>query len=247
VLVEACLNGSRSREAHRAIPLSPVEIARDASQAVRAGAAALHIHPRAADGSESLDPGVCDAVARAVHAACPGVPVGFTTGIWIEPDPKRRLSLIASWAVAPDFVSVNLSEPGIPELCDLLLRRGIAIEAGVWSVADAQALAALGVASQCLRVLVEAQPGEPQAAAAEARAIDDALDAAGIRIPRLHHGEGFATWAVIEGALDRGRDIRVGLEDTLHLPDGTPARDNAELVEAAVAMVRRRRAAPSKN
>jgi len=240
VLVQACLNGSRRREEHPALPLSPDEIALDASRAVTAGAAALHIHPRAADGSETLDPRVCDAAVRAVREACPNIPIGLTTGIWIEPDPKRRLALIASWATPPDFVSVNLCEPGTPELCDLMLRRRIRIEAGVWTVGDAQALAALGIADQCVRVLVETQPREPGAAVAEARAIDDELDKAEIRVPRLHHGEGLATWAVVEMALDRGHDIRIGLEDTLQLPDGSPARDNAELVEAAVAKVRRR-------
>jgi uncharacterized protein (DUF849 family) len=48
-------------------------------------------------------------------------------------------------------------------------------------------------------------------------------------------GSGFAeTWAVIEQALERERNVRVGLEDTLALPDGRPARGNADLVRAAV-------------
>jgi uncharacterized protein (DUF849 family) len=33
-----------------------------------------------------------------------------------------------------------------------------------------------------------------------------------------------------------GRDIRIGLEDTVLLADGTPATSNAELVAAAVAL-----------
>jgi uncharacterized protein (DUF849 family) len=239
VLVQACLNGSRRRDEHPAVPLSPEEIARDASAAVSAGAAALHVHPRAADGSETLDPVVCDAVVGAIRDACPGTPIGLTTGIWIEPDQARRLALISSWATPPDFVSVNLREAGTPELCDRLLRRRIGIEAGVWTVGDAEALAALDIGNECVRVLVETQRTEPRAAIAEARAIDDELDRARIRVARLHHGEGLATWAVIEAALERHHDIRIGLDDTLQLPNGTPARDNAELVEAAVALVRR--------
>ena len=43
-------------------------------------------------------------------------------------------------------------------------------------------------------------------------------------------------WPVIEAMLARGRDVRVGLEDVLTLADGRPARDNAELVAAAVAL-----------
>ena len=64
------------------------------------------------------------------------------------------------------------------------------------------------------------------------------------RCRRLHHGVGQTTWAVLDAALDHGRDIRVGFEDTLHLPDGRLARDNAELVAAAVEMVRRHGRSP---
>ena len=39
--------------------------------------------------------------------------------------------------------------------------------------------------------------------------------------------------------LARGRDVRVGLEDVLTLPDGRLARDNAELVATAVVLTRR--------
>jgi len=111
-LLQACLNGGRSRAEHRDVPLFPEEIARDA-RVVAAGAGALHVHPRAADGSETLDQPICDAVVRAVRDACPGIPIELTTAIWIEPDPVRRLERVAAWAVPSDFVSVNLSEAGV--------------------------------------------------------------------------------------------------------------------------------------
>ena len=38
----------------------------------------------------------------------------------------------------------------------------------------------------------------------------------------------------------RGRDIRIGFEDTLVLPDGAVARENAELVVAAARLADRR-------
>jgi uncharacterized protein (DUF849 family) len=67
--------------------------------------------------------------------------------------------------------------------------------------------------------------------------IDQVLDWHVTDRPRLYHGHGRATWAVIERALGRGGDVRIGLEDTLVLADGRLARDNAELVAAAVAMI----------
>ena len=82
-------------------------------------------------------------------------------------------------------------------------------------------------------------PEEPDEAAALAAAIDSALDSiAPLQTGRLHHGVGLATWRVIEQAARRGRDVRIGFEDTLVLPDRSPARDNAQLVAAAVDLVR---------
>lgn len=53
--------------------------------------------------------------------------------------------------------------------------------------------------------------------------------------PVLLHAEGPATWAVLAEAVSRGLHTRIGLEDTLLLPDGTPAPGNAALVTAALA------------
>ncbi len=236
MLVKACLNGSRARGDHPALPLSAAELAADARRAVDAGAAALHVHPRGPDGRQTLDPGACDATVLAIRRACPGVPVGLSTGVWIEADEARRIGLIERWTERPNFVSVNFSEPGATRLCELCLRLGIGIEAGVWTTADATALADSGHARHIVRVLIEPQDREPAPAEATAARITGVLDHAGIDAPRVYHGHGRATWRVIESALDDGWDVRVGLEDTLERPDGTPTSGNAELVAMVVRM-----------
>ena len=234
VLLKACLNGTRSRADHEAVPRSARELAIESQRAVAAGAGALHVHPRAADGTETLDPAVCGATISAIRAACPGVPVGLSTGVWIESTPERRLACIAGWAILPDFVSVNISEPGVQALCEHLLVRGIGIEAGVWSAADAGGFVSSGVAERCLRVLIEPTDPLPHDALATAAAVDAVLDRHGIARPRLLHGVDQAAWAVLETALRQGYDIRIGFEDTLYLPDGARAPSNADLVAAAV-------------
>ena len=85
------------------------------------------------------------AAVEAVRAAVPATPVGVTTGLWVAGgDPARRMAQVSRWTGngKPDFASVNLSEPGADELAGLLGELGIAVEAGVWSVADADQLAA---------------------------------------------------------------------------------------------------------
>src|SRR5215213_7525336 len=96
MLLQAALNGPFGKDVHPAVPVSAEELARDAAACVAAGAGAIHLHPRDAEGRESLDAAVVDAVAAGVRAAC-GVPVGVTTGAWIEPDVERRLALVRAW------------------------------------------------------------------------------------------------------------------------------------------------------
>ncbi len=244
--VKACLNGTRTRAEHQAVPMSSTELAEDARRAVGAGAAALHVHPRREDGSETLDPGACAAAIREIRAVCPGVPVGLSTGFWIEGDRARRLSCVAAWTVLPDFVSVNFSEPGTVELCEMLISRQIGVEAGVWTAADAEAFVASGLSERCLRVLFEPREEEPEETLATADAIGGVLDRHGVRLPRLLHGEGAAAWPVLDASLLRGYDIRIGFEDTLHLPDGRLAQHNGELVVAATLRVRAHESRPDR-
>jgi hypothetical protein len=116
-----------------------------------------------------------------------------------------------------------------------LLVAGIGIEAGVWTPEDARALGASGLADRVRRVLIE--PWETQATQAEAvplvSAIHEVLDRAGVTAPRLQHSDGKLTWILLQDAIRRSLDTRIGLEDTLYLPDGSRASGNAALVQAA--------------
>ncbi len=161
------------------------------------------------------------------------MPLSASTGAWIEPDLDRRLALIRGWTALPDFASVNMEEKGAIEVCRALLEIGVGIEAGISDVGQVGQLKGSGLAGTCLRILIE--PVEPDIAQAIAatRAINAALDAAGIGLPRLSHGFEATTWPVFDLALELGHDSRIGLEDTLHLPDTRVAADNAALVEAA--------------
>lgn len=239
MLIKACLNGSRAPGTHPALPLTPDQLARAARLAVDAGAGALHVHPRRADGTQSLDAVDIAAALGAIRAACPGVPLGISTGIWIEPDVERRRLRVATWEELPDFAGVNFSEPGALDLCATLVARGIGVEAGLWTAADAQLLIEANLADRCLRLLIEPMDANPEAAFETVRGIEALLDQAAVPTPRLLHGTGATAWPMLELALRRGYDTRIGLEDTLTLPDGRPAQDNAALVAAAWDAVRR--------
>lgn len=76
-----CANGGRGRDQHPGVPLTPAELAASAAAAIAAGAEAVHIQPRGADGRESLraaDIGAAVAAAPG-SSACPATVGGMTT------------------------------------------------------------------------------------------------------------------------------------------------------------------------
>jgi uncharacterized protein (DUF849 family) len=227
--IKACLNGGRTREEHPAVPRTPAELAADAVAVRRAGAFAVHLHPRDAGGAETMAAAACDAAVAAIRAAAPGLPVGLSTAETIEPDPFARAAAVQAWRRPPDFVSVNVSELGWAGIARAALHAGIAVEAGLATPADAEELARSPFAHQLLRALVEVDGG-----AEEARAVAR-LVPGGVR--QLWHGYGERTWEVVSAAAAAGHDVRVGLEDGLVLPGGAVAAGNAELVAAAVELL----------
>ena len=96
MLLQATLNGPLAKDDHGAVPVTLEELAADALECVSAGARAFHVHPRDESGAESLQAQVVDRVVSAVREPH-GMPVGVTTGEWIEPDLQRRLRLIREW------------------------------------------------------------------------------------------------------------------------------------------------------
>jgi uncharacterized protein (DUF849 family) len=233
--LQVALNGDRI---HPAAPRTPTGIAEAASAAVRAGAHSVHVHAFDQAGRETLDAAACADVLRHIRRLCPDTPVSLTTSATIVADPMERLRVIDGWTVLPDLVTVNQGEPGIIELCELLLSRGVALEAGLLTRDDARAFVASGLGERCRRVLIEPLDLDPEAAVRHAAMMEDIVVSAGISIEQVHHGYGVACWAVNRRALERGHGIRTGLEDVTVLPDGSPARDNTDLVMAAGAMVR---------
>lgn len=150
---------------------------------------------------------------------------------------------MSAWDELPDLVTANQGESGIVELCEMLLDRGVEIEAGLLTVNDALAFVNSGLAPRCRRVLIEPLELDPNEALRNAAAMEDIVVTAGITLEQVHHGYGVACWAVNGRALARGYGLRTGLEDVTVLPDGSPVRDNAALVTAAVALIKAHAAA----
>jgi len=235
IFLQVALNGD---SIHPAAPHTPAAIAEAARAAADAGAQSVHVHAFDDAGRETLEGAAGAQVLRAIRARCPATPISLTTSAAIVADPGERFRIVEAWEELPDLVTANQGEPQIVELCELLLSRGVGIEAGLLTSEDARAFVRSGLAARCRRVLIEPLDADLNDALRHAARMEDIVVSAGITLEQVHHGYGPACWAVNRRGLERGHGIRTGLEDIALLPDGRPARDNADLVAAAARLIR---------
>jgi uncharacterized protein (DUF849 family) len=235
-MVQCAMNGGWFHHDHPDVPVTLEEIVADAAACQRAGAASVHLHPRRrVDGVETLAAEVHDAVVAAVRSAAPGLQISCSTQEDIDlgglPD---RATAVRAWRTPPDLVTLNLSEEGSVGLGATLLACGVGIEAGLFTLAGAEAFLAAPWATQAHRVLVEVIFEHDDRAAVElARAIDARV--APLGRPRLWHGDARANWAVVDAGVAAGVDVRVGLEDTIIGRDGRQAPGNPAQVADLIA------------
>jgi uncharacterized protein (DUF849 family) len=236
-MLQACLNGTRDKGFHSAVPCTAQELAVDAKAVIEAGAQELHVHPRDGMGRETLQPGDTAEALQAIRASVPGVPIGVSTGWWISPGGRARQKDFRAWRVLPDHVSVNLIEEDAPEIIAIALEKGIGVEAGLWSKRDAERFVTLPDARRCLRVLIEINEQDVVAGREAAHDIIAVLDRSNLHLPRLLHGCDVTKWPLYREALRLKLDARIGFEDGGVLPSGQRAENNAELIRAARALL----------
>lgn len=238
MLLKGCLNGARRPAEHPALPVTPAALAADVARVVAAGVGAVHLHPKDSVGADTLAREEVAAALTAVRAATPAVAVGITTGAWTVADPAERVTAIRAWTVLPDFASVNWHEPGAQDVAAALLARGVGVEAGLWHAQAVQEWAASPYRARCCRVLIELSDGlNAVDTEREADRLLDLVRSVGSEAPVLLHGEGTSCWPALRHAGRHRLQTRIGLEDVLDLPDGSPAPDNAALVVAARALL----------
>ena len=253
ILIVAALNGSRDRKVAKKLPYTPAEIAKEAKRAVEAGAGVVHVHARRDDGAQRVRPHVrrdrgrhprarrrADLDHDAAHA--PDLARAPMTALF---DVLRELPELATVNVqppAPDLPAHREEARQILEACE---RAGVAPEPGIntlEAIADVEALYEDGLLAQAPWLHLElGEPPAPRSTAwparpatccgSSTRSTARSASCAGSPTARARRRRPCAR---PRAAL--GGHIRVGLEDSALLPDGTPATSNGELVELAVAL-----------
>ncbi len=230
-MIQLALNGNRQEPI---VPKSTEAIVESALIAVSQGVSSVHFHPRDKQGAETLKREFVDEQVFQLRRKLGAIPIGITTGAWIEPDLKIRMSHIKSWETLPDFVSINYDEPGFEHITEVISGKGIRIEAGLCNVQSALNFTGNYLQGDFIRILVEPAEQNFECALATVRQIEEILGTAGNKIPLLLHGVDKTCWDLYKTAHVDKHLTRIGFEDTMVLPNGKKAVSNREILEEAL-------------
>ena len=231
-------NGARRTQSdHRALPITPDELAACAEACVAAGASWFHVHVRDDQGGHTLDPGrYREAFAAIRERVGDGLVLQMTTEAVGRYRPEEQVAAVQ--AVRPEAVSIAVRElladdaflPRAGAFLEDLRLAGTAVQFIVYDPADLQRLAALhapgGVLQGCPEVLfvlgsyAARRAGHPL----------ELLPMLGV-LPAGWKWSvcafGPTEFACLGAAAALGGGVRIGFENNVQLPDGSPAQDNA--------------------
>lgn len=244
IITAAVVGAELTRADTPYLPLTPAEIADQALAAYSAGAAMVHLHARADDGSPTQDIAVYRRILQEVRARCPDVIIQVSTGGAVGMTAEERLQPIH---LKPDMASlttgtVNFGEgvfwndlPLVRQFARAIVEQGIKPEIEVFDsgmITTALRLVKEGLLTPPLHFdFVMGVPGGIAGTPKNLLHLTESVPAgstwsvAGIAAAQLP----LATMAILLGG-----HARVGLEDNIYYTRGVLCEGNAPLVARVV-------------
>lgn len=269
IITCALTGGIHGKEANPNLPEQPDEIVEQGVAAWEEGAAVLHVHARAEDGSNTMDPEIYQELHRRLCERTDAI-VQLTTGGSPRLPVDERLNTVF---LAPEMCSLNMGllnffirgeqvffanhRSDIERFALEIRARGVKPEFEVYSAAmleEAAHLLDLGIFEPPYAVNFVLQTPTQGGTRATPRNLLDMwgrlaelpVDPADLRVTVSAMGS--TQLPITTMACAMGLNIRVGMEDNVVYRRGRPVRDNAELVARAVriaAELERRPATPA--
>jgi uncharacterized protein (DUF849 family) len=264
VTITCSLTGVLTNPAQHPVPVTPEEMASSAREAFDAGAAIMHVHFRRQEPGmghlPSWEPAVAEEICDAIRDACPGVILNATTGV-VGPDISGPMACLD--AVRPEMAAMNAGSLNYlrvrsdgnwawpPMLFDNTVEK---IERTL------EHMNALGIVPECecfdtgivrsidmfvARGLLKKRPyvslvmGVASGMPAKAGWLPLLVE----ELPEGAHWQSIVigrqeVWDVHRATAELGGHLRVGVEDTFYLPDGSRTPGNGALVEALAKIAR---------
>jgi len=233
MLLKIALNGARPKSENEYLPHSLDEIEKEVRLIYQKGYKVFHIHCYDSSGIESLKPEDVNGLVSRVKNISSDIQIGISSGDWIVPDLEKRIRYIKEWQFVPDFASVNMIEENAIEISNVLLSKGVLIEAGLNEKKAAEIFVKSNLGAGCCRILIEPEEENLAAAINTISEIENVLDTNKITVKRLLHGFNSVSWDILREAKRRGYDGRIGMEDIIYLEDGAKVKSNLELINYA--------------
>lgn len=263
VLTLATTGGLHGKEANEALPEQPEEIVAAFEASFAAGATVAHIHVRDKQGRTSADPAIYAEVIAGINERCPGMITQVGNGIGIRRErngswsgfTQEQREALLNLDPAPDMLTINAgtfhfkhkdaeflfnnSKEWNADYITACKERGIVNELEVYDIshiANMLRLRDMGVLQEPLHFsfVLGIDGGIP----ADPRYLLMMLDA----IPEGSSWQivsiGRAQVPLTTMTVALGGNMRTGFEDTVHYRHGQLARDNLQLVERAVRIIR---------
>ncbi len=229
------------------LPASADEIAADVRRCADAGAVVFHVHARDKDQKPTLDSDVFKANARRIKKIAPEVILQLSTGARAGKDWEARANPVRLLPEMASFTTGSNNLPGIiyensPQFIEFLA--GVFKETGVkpeievfesGMISNAVYLQNKGLIEPPLHFdFVLGAPGSMAGTVKNLVFLSESIPAG---CTWTVAGIGKAEIPLAAAAIAMGGHVRVGLEDNLYLPDGSPA-SNPKLVEKVVAIAK---------
>ncbi|HEY5670248.1 MAG TPA: 3-keto-5-aminohexanoate cleavage protein [Anaerolineales bacterium] len=240
IITAAVVGAELSRQDTPFLPLTPDEIAEEAWEAQQAGAAMVHLHARAADGSPTQDIQAYQSIIQAVRSRCPDLIIQVSTGGAVGMSAEERLQPLA---LQPDMASlttgtVNFGEevfynslPMIRQFARAMLEKNIRPELEIFDsgmIANALRLFKEGLLLEPLHFNFVL--GVPGGAAGTLKNLMHMVESVPPSSTWCASGIGAAQLPLTTMAILLGGHVRVGLEDNIYYRRGELSQGNAPLV-----------------
>lgn len=246
LIITVALTGNvPTRQMNPSLPATADEIAADVRRCTDAGAIIFHVHARDKAQKPTLDSEVFKANARRIKETAPEVIIQLSTGARAGKDWEARANPVRLLPEMASFTTGSNNLPGIvyensPQFIEFLAgvfkETGVKPEVEVFEtgmISNAVYLQNKGFIEPPLHFdFVLGAPGSMAGTVKNLVFLSESIPAGSTWTVA---GIGKAEILLATAAIAMGGHVRVGLEDNLYLPDGSPA-SNPKLVNKVVAI-----------
>ncbi len=262
-IVTCALTGVLTNPAQHPVPVTPQEMAAEAKAAFDAGASIMHVHFRMqGEGQGHLptwDPQVCAEIVDAVRAACPGVIINQSTGVFgsditgpadvirrIQPEIAAcnagslnylKTRKDGSWAWPPMVFDNPVDK--VQAFLDVMAEVDAVPEFECFDTGILRSVGLFVENGMAERPDVNLVMGVASGMAADPRLLEllvDGLDPDwSWQVTAIGRED---IWELHRRAAELGGNLRTGVEDTFYLPDGSRTSGNGKLIEMMVSIAR---------